>query len=207
MSQKANGAAPEKNGEAKKDTKTITDPKDLDPAIAEKIAQLRAKTRESFGAVVMSMMILPRYRNQTLADLSHLVLDPLMRDRMAIAYPAKKEDGKQSPLTDIAGVAIWASVSDEVDARIREQISTGTFPIRLKPEEWTSGSINWLLDVIAADKKTGALVISNLKQVVKEGDLRVHPVITRLVKPDVLEKLGMRKMESASDEPQTPPSN
>ena len=90
-------------------------------------------------------------RHQSLGDLTQMVLEPLIRDRIAIARPAKEEPGM---LTDIAGFAIWASVSEEVDAKIREQIKAGSFPVRLKPEEWQSGSINWLLDVIAPDQAT-----------------------------------------------------
>src|SRR5690349_2703203 len=87
----------------------------LDPEVAKKIAALRAHVRESFGKIVMAMMMLPRYRSQTLGDLQHLVLEPLIRDRIAIAYPGEKE---RTPLSDIAGLAIWASVSDEIDADI-----------------------------------------------------------------------------------------
>src|SRR5689334_5933371 len=61
----------------------------LDPEAAKKIAALRAHVRESFGKIVMAMMMLPRYRNQTLGDLQHLVLEPLIRDRIAIAYPGE----------------------------------------------------------------------------------------------------------------------
>ena len=49
----------------------------------------------------------------------------------------------------LSGIAIWASVSEEVDAKIREQIRAGTFPVRLQSGDWNSGNINWLLDVIA----------------------------------------------------------
>lgn len=163
----------------------------LDPAIVEKIAAVRAHVRESFGKIAMAMMMLPRYRNQTLGDLQHLVLEPLIRDRIAIAYPGKTET---SALADIAGVAIWASVSDEVDARIREQIKAGTFPIRMKAEDWNSGNINWLIDVIAPDQRTTANVIANFKQVVKEGGLRLHPIITRLVDEETLKKMGAEKI-------------
>lgn len=54
--------------------------------------------------------------------------EPHIHTRIAIAYPLKDET---NPL---AGMAIWASVSEEVDAKIREQI-------------------NWLLNIIASDKK------------------------------------------------------
>lgn len=166
----------------------------LDPELAKKVATLRAQVRESFGKIVMTMMMLPRYRHQTLGDLQHLVLEPLIRDRIAIAYPGDKD---RNALSDVVGFAIWASVSEEVDAEIRQQIKAGVFPIRLKAEAWNSGSINWLLDVIAANRKLTASVIANLKQVVKEGNLRLHPLVTRLVDPETLEKMGAEKMGAA----------
>lgn len=162
----------------------------LDPEILRKVAQLRLQVRESFGKVVMAMMMLPRYRHQTIADLQHLVLEPLIRDRIALAHSAQADP----EVSDIAGVAIWASVSEEVDAQIREQVRAGVFPVRLKPEDWTSGSINWLLDVIAPDSKSTARVIANFNQVVKEGSLRLHPIVTRLVDAETLKKMGAEKM-------------
>ena len=172
----------------------------LDPEIAAKIAGLRSHVRESFGKVVMSMMMLPRYRHQTIGDLQHLVLEPLIRDRVAIAQRAG--DGLQAQ--DIAGVAIWASVSDEADARLREQIKAGVWPLRLKAEDWNSGDNNWLLDVIAPDQRSTASVIANFRQVVKEGSLKLHPLITRLVDRETLEKMGATRAAGgggAADEP------
>ena len=190
----ANPAAPEQGaGEATQGAAQ------LDPAVAKKIAEVRSQVRENFGKIVMAMMMQPRYRRQTLDDLQHLVLEPLLRDRIAIAYPG---DSETSPLSDLAGLAIWASVSEEVDAQIRDQIKAGAFPVRLKPEDWTSGSINWLLDVIAPDQKATARVIANFKQVVKEGALRLHPVITRLVDEETLEKMGASKMNAPAREPE-----
>ena len=150
--------------------------------------------RESFGKIVMALMMTPRYRNQTIGDLQHLVLEPLIRDRVAIAYPGNVQ---QSSLADMAGFAIWASVSDEVDARIREQVANGVFPIRLKPEEWNSGKINWLFDVVAGDTRATTNVIANFKQVVKEGSLRLHPLIARLVDEETLKKMGAEKIGNA----------
>ena len=196
MAQKANGsvksAAVEKQVAATSPENLAT-PTEIDPELAAKIAAVRTHIRESFGKVAMAMMMLPRYRNQTLADLQHLILEPLMRDRVAIAYPGAEKAG---PLADMTGLAIWASVSEEVDARIREQVQAGTFPIRLKAEDWSSGSINWLLDVIAPDKRTTANVIANFKQVVKEGELRLHPIVTRLIDPKTLEKMGAQRVSS-----------
>jgi hemolysin-activating ACP:hemolysin acyltransferase len=168
----------------------------LDPEIVAKIAGLRSHVRESFGKVVMAMMMLPRYRHQTLGDLQHLVLEPLIRDRIAIAQRA----GEGVQAQDIAGVAIWASVSDEADARLREQIKGGVWPLRLKAEDWTSGDNNWLLDVIAPDQRSTASVIANFRQVVKEGSLKLHPLITRLVDQETLEKMGATRDGGSGEE-------
>ncbi|CUH81108.1 toxin-activating lysine-acyltransferase [Tropicibacter naphthalenivorans] len=164
-------------------TETNAQP-EIDAATLKKIEQMRSHVRQSFGQVVMSMMALPRYRHQSLMDLQHLVLEPLMQDRIAMAMKSG-EAGTQ----DLAGMAIWASVSKEVDAKIRDQIKAGAFPIRLKADEWRSGDINWLLDIIAGDKKTAGTVLTNFRQVVKEGDLRLHPLVGRLVDPGLLEQL------------------
>ena len=156
-----------------------------DAETLEKLAGIRTHVREGFGKIAMTMMALPRYRHQSIADLQHLVLDPLLRDRIAMAYPTDTAE----PDADITALAIWASVSKEVDDKIREQIRSGVFPIRLKPEEWASGDINWLFDVVAPDQATTARVLANFRQVVKEGDLRLHPLIGRLVDEETLKKM------------------
>lgn len=198
MAKKSNGSASGsecETAEVGEGTTAVPAP-GIDPEIVAKISAMRTHIRESFGKVVMAMMMLPRYRNQTLADLQHLVLEPLMRDRVAIAYPGGEKAG---PLADMAGFGIWASVSEEADSRIREQIQAGTFPIRLKAEDWNSGDINWLLDVVAPDQRTTTNVIANFKQVVKEGSLRLHPIITRLVDAETLAKMGAEKIARATD--------
>ncbi len=161
-------------------------PTSIPPEAVEKIASLRSQVRESFGKIVMSLMLLPRYRHQSLGDLQHLVLEPLIRDRIAIAHPAGAE---RNALMDISDFAIWASVSEEVDAKIREQIKAGVWPIRLKPDDWSSGSINWLFDVVAPDRAMAGRVVANFRQVVKEGELRMHPQIVGLIDKEMLERI------------------
>ncbi|MEM7242962.1 MAG: hypothetical protein AAF429_12320 [Pseudomonadota bacterium] len=71
--------------------------------------------------------------------------------------------------------------------------------------KYACGSNNWLFDVIAPDQKTTANVIqrcgrvlaqpksreqANFKQVVKDGDLRLYPLVARLVDAETLEKMG-----------------
>lgn len=42
-------------------------------------------------------------------------------------------------------------------------------------------------------------VIANFKQVIKEGDLRIHPLITRLVDPETLQKMGAAPVAKTED--------
>jgi hemolysin-activating ACP:hemolysin acyltransferase len=169
----------------------------LDHETMQKIIGLRARLREQFGMAAMALMMVPRYRSQSLADLQHVLLDPMLSDRVAMAYPGTAKD---DAARDLTGFAIWASVSETVDASIREQIRAGVFPVRLKREDWNSGPINWLLDVIAADSRTVTSVIANFRSVVGSGELHLHPVVTRLVDPDVLEKMGGRRTSAAPDD-------
>jgi hypothetical protein len=81
------------------------------PEIARKIAALRTQLRESFGKIVMAMMMVPRYRHQSLADLSHLVLDPMLRDRIAIAAPGGKAGEAENPLAESVAFAFARSES------------------------------------------------------------------------------------------------
>ena len=169
----------------------------IPPEFVEQVEKLRASVRENFGKAAMAMMMLPRYRNQTIGDLQHLVLEPLMRDRLAMAYPRNKDDNEQKLPREMIGFALWANVSQDVDARITEQIKTGTFPIRLKPDEWTSGDVKWLFDIVAPTQESTVAVLTNFRQVAGEGQLKMHPLIGRLLPAETLEKLGAAKLGDA----------
>jgi cytolysin-activating lysine-acyltransferase len=159
----------------------------LDQASQGKLASVRAKIHETLSKVALAMASTPRYRHLPIGDLTSLVLDPLLRDRIAIAS-AVSADGKANE-TDIAGIAIWASVSEAVDAKISEQVKAGVFPVRLQPEDWASGRISWLLDVIAPNARLATSVLVNFRQVTNDGELRIHPVVSKLIDPQVLKKV------------------
>ena len=161
---------------------------DVDPEMVKKIGTIRTRIHATFGQVVLAMTAVPRYRHQTVADLTHLILEPLIRDRVAIAAPKPKNEG--DPPGTLAGIAIWAKVSEEVNEKIQEQIKAGSFPIRLKADDWTSGDIIWLLDVIAPSQKLSTSVLANFRQVVKEGQVRIHPIVAKMVDPELLKKMG-----------------
>jgi hemolysin-activating ACP:hemolysin acyltransferase len=167
----------------------------LNPELLAQITAFKTRIQASIGEVVLAMMNLPRYRHQTLADVMHLVVEPMIRDRIAIA-----KAGGEGKVEETAGIAIWASVSDEVDAKIREQIQARVFPLRLKAEDWNSGETTWLLDVIAPSQKVATAVLANFKQVVKDKPIRIHPLVSQLVDPAVLEKMKVRPVGEAKTE-------
>ena len=180
--------------------------------VLERAKALRSKIQESFAKATIAMMALLRYRSQSIADLDQIVFNPLIRNRIAFAYAQSQDTTEQGrseqdhpeqsasqslPMDDMAGLAIWASVSEEVDAKIREQIAAGVFPIKLKAEDWDSGEVNWLFDVIAPSKERTAQVVRNQKQVIKQGDLHIHPLVAKLISTKDLETMGAKRQVDA----------
>ena len=55
-----------------------------------------------------------------------------------------------------------------------------------------------LLDVIAPDRKSTGQVIANFRQVVKEGDLRIHPQVAGLVEAEMRGKMMGGTVEASS---------
>jgi cytolysin-activating lysine-acyltransferase len=165
-------------------------PSAMTPELMSQIGELRSKIQISIGQTLLAMMDLPRYKHISLADFSHLVINPLLRNRVAIAHKSVKENGvSKVDEESIAGIAIYATVSPAIDAKIAEQTKAGVFPIRLNPEDWTSGDMPWLLDVIAADRTQATSVLANFRQVVGEKPIKIHPMVARLIDPAVLDKL------------------
>ena len=188
----------------------------LTPEMRARIGALRTHIQLSVGQVVLALMDLPRYRHQTLADLTHLIVAPLLRDRIAIAHrQVKAADGaapdakgtSEGGLSEraeikvdeetIAGIAIWATVSDAVDAKITEQVRAGVFPLRLGAEDWTSGEQVWLLDVVAADRRQATAVLTSFRQVAGDRPVKIHPIVGRMIDPEVLRKLIAAHQEIA----------
>jgi cytolysin-activating lysine-acyltransferase len=86
---------------------------------------------------------------------------------------------------------------DAVDAKITEQVKAGVFPVRLASEDWASGETVWLLDVIAGDRKAATAVLANFRQLSGERAVKIHPLVTRMIDQDVLEKLKARSAGAA----------
>lgn len=186
---------------ARGDEAEATKPR-LSPEAVAQIEAMRTRLHETLGKVCLALSAMPRYRHMPLGDLQPMILEPLMRDRLVIASTRPTEG--ETALESMSGIAIWASVSPEVDDKIQEQVRAGVFPVRLQPTDWVSGDINWLFDIIAPNKKLTTAVISNFRQIAKQGDLRMHPLVARLVDPETLKKMGARPISARQDSKSDP---
>jgi hemolysin-activating ACP:hemolysin acyltransferase len=170
----------------------------LDPVVVEKILQVRGKLQTSIAQVVVAMATVQRYRYMHLHEINDYVVEPLLRDRIAIATP--KEDGESGLRKDaMAGIAIWATVSDDVDEKIRAQIKERVFPLKLAPNDWNSGTKTWLLDVIAPNKDVATSVLRNFAAFVQPGPMSLHPMVGRAVDIEALKKMGAAEVETAEE--------
>ena len=107
--------------------------------ITEKVRREAAQLRNAlaFTQIVGVLMSSSHYKKYTVADLEWLVIPPVLAGQFRIGE-AKPKEGITLPVA----VVLWARVSAEVDKRLME---TETLAVRLKPEEWTSGDILWLV--------------------------------------------------------------
>ena len=182
-----------RKGKATASAPVETPHRDVTPAPAQSPAQpTEAAVRESvltrFSQVVLSLINVPRYAHLPISDLQKLVVDPLVRNRIALA----NSNTKDSEARPLVGIAIWASVSDAVDQKIREQIASGLFPIRLEAEDWASGERIWLLDLVASSKPLATNVMTNFSRAVNNKPVSLHPMVSSMVDSEVLEKMLVR---------------
>lgn len=92
-----------------------------------------------------------------------------------------------------AAIAFWASVSDTVDAKIREQMKAGAFPIRLKAADWKSGKNVWLLDIVAPSRELATDVLKGFNMIARAQSVNVHPMAANQVDKDILQSLASEK--------------
>ena len=99
----------------------------------------------SLGEAVMLLSRDPKWRHASLADLEWLLLPAISANQfMTLRGKVKDKDGKETGLTIPVGLALWAKVSEEVDAKLKAQKDAGA-PFRLAPQDWKSGDIAWLM--------------------------------------------------------------
>jgi hemolysin-activating ACP:hemolysin acyltransferase len=112
-------------------------------------------------------MRVPRFRALPLGEVQALVVPPLVSGQFLVAEARSKSKGVITPVA----TALWAKVSKEVDKRLSENLDK---PIKLAPNEWTSGDIAWLV-VVAGN----AQVIAPLLKKFQETTLKGQPLKMR----------------------------
>jgi cytolysin-activating lysine-acyltransferase len=147
-------------------------------AALQRVQSVKVSVQAAFGQAVLALSSVPRYRHQALSDLSHLVVDPLAHDCIAIVAPIEQA------VIDVPTIVIWASVSAGVEGKLQEQIEAGVFPVRLKAEEWKSGDSVWLLDVISPSRKGATLALAQFKKIANAERFKSHPIIAHLVEKE-----------------------
>jgi cytolysin-activating lysine-acyltransferase len=91
------------------------------------------KTSEVLGEIVWLMSQSALHKQLFISDTEWLVMTPMLLQQFRLFYD------KQKPV----GVIFWASVSEEVEARL----AAGT--TRMRPQDWKSGDRLWVVEAIA----------------------------------------------------------
>ncbi len=157
-----------------------TSPAQAQPPAAEAGAQMSEEAQRramiavhqsmAFAQIVNLMSRSPVHKFFTLADLEWLVIPPLTTGQFAIASAKPQPDAPSMPVA----VVLWASVSAETDQRLS---GNPDVPVRLRPDEWRSGDILWLIDSIG-DQRAVQGLMDQLAGTRFEG----RPIKARIVK-------------------------
>ncbi len=144
MSDQRNGSPPAHGGkDPAPPRETIHDPTLAGPT---------KTAAEVLGEIVLLMSQSPLHKHLFIADTEWLVMAPMRLQQFRIFYD------KQKPV----GVVFWASVSEEVEARLAAGAN------RLRPQDWKSGDRLWLVEAIAPFGGADAMV-KDLKEKVFPG--------------------------------------
>jgi len=109
----------------------------------------QAQRAAALSNIVALMIRDPKFRVMQIADLEWLVMPAIMSGQWQLAQgttPAgeKKESAPAPGRMFPVAAALWARVSPAVDARLSSNLDK---PMMLKPQEWTSGDIVWIIAV------------------------------------------------------------
>jgi hemolysin-activating ACP:hemolysin acyltransferase len=115
--------------------------KSLDPALVGAAASKLFSA--SVGDIVVVLSRSPAHKHYSLADIEWMVLPPVAAGQFYVAEAADKQRGFRAPIA----VVTWAFVSEEVDQRLQSHLS---HRIRLRPDEWKSGDIGWIVDIVGS---------------------------------------------------------
>ena len=145
-------------------------------------AARNARFAQSFANIIAVLMRDPGFRTLRIADLEWLVLPAIMSGQWRIAQATVESaqpapaGGQKSSFVVPAAIALWARVSPAVDARLSSDLDK---PLALKPNEWMSGDIHWLI-AVAGDKR----VVPKFVETLMKDVFKDKPVKSRVMGSD-----------------------
>ncbi len=119
------------------------------------------KIAASFGEIVTLLLRSSADRQRPLQDLEWMVIPALKAGQFAIAEAHAKETGAVTPI----GAVLWAFVSKDVDERLA---ASPDRLVPLRPEDWRSGDIPWIIAAIGDPKIVRGLLQPLAKTVFKD---------------------------------------
>ena len=131
--------------------KTALDAEKLRAVSAMAEAAQKSQFAQVFSQAVGVLMRDANYRNLALKDLEFLLLPPVMAGQCVVANAKSEAGGAFVP----AALALWARVSPAVDKRLSASLDGA---IGLKPQEWRSGNIVWLITLAGSPRALSGLV-------------------------------------------------
>lgn len=126
----------------------------------------------ALGDIVSILMRAPKHKAMSLDALRVHVLPAIIHNQYRIARLRRPGNMQGGP----AGFAMWASVSDIVDQRLR---SLTQHPIRLSPQDWKSGGKLWLIDLVAP-----SAIAADMLREINEKIGKGQPISTIIVSPE-----------------------
>jgi hemolysin-activating ACP:hemolysin acyltransferase len=152
---------------------------ELSPEQKLKAAEVSKVLMTAFGQIISILMRSEQHKHLPLADLEWLAMPAVTTGQFLLAEAQLKGSGMMAPV----GLVLWASVSPEVNERL-EADRTG-LP-RLKPEEWKSGAILWVIEAIGEGKMIQAMLKRKMDQ-----DWKGRPVKMRVRDKAGVMRVGM----------------
>jgi cytolysin-activating lysine-acyltransferase len=112
----------------------------------------------ALGEIVWLFSTSPAHRYLFLADLEWMVMPPILLGQFRLFRALERP----------AGLALWAYLSDEVEARLNAGIG------KLKPEEWNCGPHLWLVELIAPLGGADEMLADLAANVFKDQCFKLH---------------------------------
>lgn len=122
----------------------------------------------AFGEIMSVLLQSPRHGKVTLETIARQMAPAFLTDQYVLAKV--QQDNSDVPPTAV-GVVFWASVSDEVDQRLQADLEK---PIEIGADEWKSGDVIWILDIVAAPKVSASILQSVRERVGTDKTIRVR---------------------------------